>query len=241
MRKIRVMCVLFAIAFVCRVATVRAETLEGLQKAADENWKKMTSMSYNIEMNMDMSGEGFSMKSTGSGKCEMSHSGEKWMMFTEMKNSAVQKVAGTETKTDSVTSMVCDGDFIYTVSDMAGQKSATKSKADSFMKMAGGTGFFTGLKDVYDLSVLPDEQVDGKATYVVEAKPKAAAAAAGGASRYNFDKDSMIVVQTKTMGPDGKVMSLMKVTNLKLGGAVDASHFAFKAPAGVEVMDMTKQ
>ena len=219
-------------------STASAATLDEIEKACSDKWEAITSASYDCTFDTNMSGQGFSMKSNGSAKGEMMHKGAKWLMRMDTKTSMVQTVGGNETKSDTSTTMVCDSDFLYTVSDTAGQKSGIKSKADTWTKMAGGKGFFQYLRDSSDLTVLPDGTVDGKSVYVVEAKAKQAGA---NVTRYYFDKDSGFALQSVTNGADGKPMSTMKVSNLKQNVSLADDHFIFKAPEGVQIQDMTKQ
>ncbi|HLX59943.1 MAG TPA: hypothetical protein VKX17_01555 [Planctomycetota bacterium] len=232
-RGVRGLCVLAAVAALIFTAA-RAETLDGVEKAISEKFDKLTSASYDMEMKADMSQAGFSMTMLSNTKYEMAKDGDKWKIRMESKTS--QNMNGT--KSDSTSLMVVDGQTAYSMTDTAGQKMVMKMKPDAYTKGAGGKGMIQSLKESGDVSVLPDETVDGQAAYVLEVKSKTPGASA---MKYYLSKENGMTVQMLTLGADGKTTGTTKFSNIKINPSIPADHFTFTPPAGVQVMDMTKQ
>jgi hypothetical protein len=65
--------------------------------------------------------------------------------------------------------MVCDGEFIYVLSDTDGQKTAVKVKADPSHGGYAKAMFATWRRE-HIVRLLPDEKVDGKECWVIEAR-----------------------------------------------------------------------
>ena len=239
-RSIRLACVLVVVAMLGHSAAVRAETLADVEKFIGDKWDKLKSASYDMEMSSNNEGQGYSMKMTSAGKSEVMRDGDKVKIHMETKTTNNMVAAGNTTKTEMLSTMVVDGEFAYTMMDNSGQKSVMKTKAQSFSDGAGGKGFLKMLKEHSELALLPDETVDGNATYVIEGKAKGAAAG-GQNSKYYFSKENGMVIQSVSGSADGKAKTTMKITNIKIDPAIAADRFTFTAPAGVQVTDMTKQ
>ncbi len=239
-RSIRLACVLIVVAMLGHSAAVRAETLADVEKFIGDKWDKLKSASYDMEMSSNNEGQGYSMKMTSAGKSEVMRDGDKVKIHMDTKTTNDMVAAGNSTKTEMLSTMVVDGEFAYTMMDNSGQKSVMKTKAQSFSDGAGGKGFLKMLKEHGELALLPDETVDGKATYVIEGKAKGAAAG-GQNSKYYFSKENGMVIQSVSGSADGKAKTIMKITNIKIDPAIAADRFTFTAPAGVQVTDMTKQ
>lgn len=239
-RCFRLACVLVVVGLLGHATAVHAETLESVQKSIADSWSKIKSATYDAEMASNNEGQGYSMKMTANSKSEVLRSGETTLMRTETKMSNDMTAGGNTTKTEMSSTMVVDGEFAYTLSDNAGQKSVMKMKGKQYSEGAGGQGLFKMLGETYTLALLPDETVDGKGTYVIEGKPKDANAPGGSVSKYYFAKDTGMVVQSITTSADGKSKTTMKIVNLKLNPDIPADHFKFTPPAGVQITDMSK-
>jgi outer membrane lipoprotein-sorting protein len=187
--------------------------------------------------NFDMGG-GNKMSSDYSGTVEWKRVGDKSKFRTEMKGATVQSIGGTENKMDVSVLMVSDGDALYTLSEQMGQKMATKQKPDSTM-----TGdpklLFEKVKAENDIKVLPDEKVEGMSTVVLEVTPKAADQSPVAKSLMYFDKETGINVKVVGKDKDGKEVFVNTVSDIKMNTDIADDRFAFTAPEGVQVMDMT--
>jgi hypothetical protein len=101
---------------------------------------------------------------------------------------------------------------------------------------------FTELRKDNELKLLPDEKVDGKAAYVIEATPKRPVPDTTTAIKLYYRRDDGVMVKTMTSmkSPQMKMTSTAEMTDIKLNPDVKPERFVFKAPDGVEVQDMTK-
>jgi outer membrane lipoprotein-sorting protein len=221
----------------CSLGAVAAD-LDSLETEIGGKWDKVQTLSYDMESTTTMAGEGFAMNSACAGTTEMKRKDDKcWLCRSDSKTTTTQKIAGQETKTEMTSLMIVDADFMYTLSDVNGQKTAMKCKADAWSK-AMGKNFIKTLREENNVEVLPDETVDGVACYALSATPKKAAPNQG-KMKFCLSKESGMVLLTQSFAPDGKVISNTKIKNLKLNPALADDRFVFTAPAGVQVQDMT--
>ena len=142
-------------------------------------------------------------------------------------------------KMEGAVSTISDGTFVYNLNDMMGQKMAVKQKADSLQGTPGGKQMFENMKKNSTLTLLPDEKVEGQAAYVIESKPKSPGPQPMAKSKMFFAKDSGIMIKMVGLDAEGKAIMTMNVKDVKLNPEISPDRFVFKAPEGVEVMDMT--
>lgn len=216
----------------------RAETLENVKSKIIAKFDAVTSASYDMATHMEMSNEGFSMKMSSSGKCELAQTDKVWKMRIETKSSTEKTVAGNSTKTMTETLSVLKDGVMHTQSDTDGNKSVIKTKAENWGDLAGGEAFFKHMADSGPVVLLPDESVNGEACFVIGVKSKVVDVVS---SRYYFGKSSGMVMKMTTTNPDATPGMTMTVSNLKLGATIPVERFAYTPPAGVTVTDMTKE
>lgn len=220
--------------------TAMGETVEEIEKKLTEAYTKMTSYSAKVKTDTDMDmGDSGSSKSHTEGTMEWMRKGEKVLMRMDMKMNSVTKVAGQEMKMDGTTQIICDGDFVYTLSDTGGQKMAMKAAVDP-NTVGDVKSMFAMWKKDYELKVLADAKVEGEDCWVIEASPKSAGAGAG-KMQASFSKKNGMSVRMISFDAKGKQSSVMTTSDIKMGATPAADRFVFKAPEGVQVMDMTKQ
>ena len=215
-------------------ATASAETIEEVSKKIAAATEKLNSYSAKTKTVTEMKQEGFSMVSTAETATEMLRKGADFLVRSETKSVSETTVGGNASKQETSMLMVNDGAFMYTVSDMAGTKMAQKHKIEKPdpdpMKIWKGMG---------DLKVLPDATVDGRAAWVIELTPKAGQGGAG-KSVMHFDKETGQLIKMVAHSPDGKPMTTMTCSDIKVNPKLEPDRFVFKAPPGVEVQDMTR-
>lgn len=214
-------------------AVVSAETIEEAAKKIVEASDKTKSFSAKSKLVTEMKQPGFSMTSTNEGTTEMLRKGDVFMVRMENKGVTQTDAGGNVSKQETSVLMVNDGAFNYTLSDAAGMKSATKMKVEKPEKDP-----LKVWRDTATLKLLPDATVEGLSTWVIEATPKVAEGQ--GKSVMYFHKDSGQLVKMVSNGPDGKPVSTMTFTDIKINPDISPDRFVFKAPAGVEVQDLSK-
>jgi len=218
-----------------------AASVEEVQKALEDARGKVKSYTAKTKMTQDIEmGGGMKMQSTMEGTIEWMRKGDKVLYHNENKGTMVQNMGGQENKMESTNTMVCDGDFMYTVSEQMGQKNAFKAPVDPSLAGDAKT-MFEAMKKDSELKILPDEKVDGADCYVVEVKPKDTKANPMSRTVIYLRKDNAINVKNEGFDTGGKKIFTSLTTDLKLNADIPADHFVFKAPAGVEVMDLSKE
>lgn len=222
----------------CALSGRAAETVESLARKIGEQTDKYKTLQYDMHMVNEVESMGGRMVMDGQFQA-MRKSGK---TVSRMESKTVQKM-GEESQTFTST-MINDGEFMYTISDVAGQKMAMKMKPNP--KMAGSDPLssesaFKAMKQDFNLKVLPDATVDGKEAWVLEATPKDAKNAEILARMVNYyDKKNGLPIKSVGYDKAGKVVNTTTFSNFKLNADIPAERFVFKAPPGVEVMDMTK-
>jgi outer membrane lipoprotein-sorting protein len=217
-----------------------AETVEeSLDKLAAAELKiKSLSAKYKTMQDMEM-GEGMKSKSDSEGTVAWTRKGDRKMIHTSMKSKGVQSFSGQETKFEQSSTTIMDGQYSYTVTEQDGQKSAMKMKVDGPVDDSP-KAFFTDMKDDYELKLLPDETVDGAACCVVEATPKTPQDDPIAKQTFYFRRDSGLNVKMVGRDKANKVVFDHSVTDVQIDADIPADKFVFKAPEGVEVIDMTQ-
>jgi len=216
-----------------------ADDLESVQKSLAAKSAAMTSCTYKSTTTM-VSEAPVKSRTETVGTDEMLKKDGKWLHRMESKSTSVMEVGGQEQKTESTVLVVSDDKYIWTLSESQGQKMVIKNRVAEGQNMAVGEGFDALRKD-FDLRLLPDETVEGKPAWVIEATPKKGtpAAQAGMTMRYYYDKDSGVVVKMVGKSTDGKNTITTIVGDLKVNPEISADRFVFKVPEGAHVMDMT--
>jgi len=211
------------------------ETLESLEAKLKPKWKEIKSLSATVVMSTTM--PGVSMKMEGPYEFMMKDGKQCFRMETKMQQSFGDQ------KMEMTGLYVCDGDVMYMLTENMGQKSCMKMKPDaSQMQSPAAENMFESLRQQMDMSVAPDEKVDGKDAYVIQGKPKTQASMPGVTlTKVYFDQKTGMMLKTVGLGADGSTVSEMTYKDVKLNPAISADRFKFEAPEGVPVMDMTGQ
>ena len=204
--------------------TYAADKVEDIEKAMAEKWGEVKSFSANIETS------GAEPSSASKGMYEYVMKGDKLMFRMEM---TMGDASGGGQGMSMTT--ISDGEFSYT---LMGQM-ATKMKQDNAQSMDPKAAFKM-LRENYELKVLPDQSVDVQAVYVIEGSPKGGGAGGGKTVSY-YAKDSGVALKSDTYDASGKLVTTMKLSNVKINPKIAPSRFVFEAPDGVQVMDMTKE
>jgi len=222
-------------------ANAAAATLEEVRAAIAEAYKNMKGYSAEFQMTQDMDfGQGAQMSSKSSGKMIWKRAGDKLLFRTEIKSVNTQDFSGQKQEMESTTVSVCDGEYVYTLSDSAGQQHAMKMKMKAEEDMFDPGAMFDSLKEFGEFKVAGEEDVDGSACYVIEATAKADQEGPAPFVRQKlwFRKDIGIAVQMAGYDGAGKEVMKAATKGVKINPEIDDAQFVFKAPEGVEVVDM---
>jgi len=215
-----------------------ADELATVEKKLTAAWKKHKSMTAEFTMVTKMEQPGFVMESKTEGTQEVMKKGDQLLFRLELATSTVQKVGDQETKSEQKVTMVSDGTYAYTLSEMMGQKTVVKTKVDP-QSVGDPQAMFKFLRKDHTLKLLPEETIDGKKVFVIEATPKQAQPMAPSKSVYYFLQDDGALVKLVASDQAGKPMTTMTYTDVKSDVKIDPQRFVFKAPEGVQVIDQT--
>ncbi|MCH7995546.1 MAG: outer membrane lipoprotein carrier protein LolA [Planctomycetes bacterium] len=209
------------------------EELAAVEKALSKAWGNLKSMTADMEMNVVKAGTSTKMKGT----VEFVNKPDKELFRMEMTmetDFGGQKMEGTSTT-------VYDGEFVYMVNEMFGQKTAIKQKPGAMAQSPAGKHMFESLMENNELKVLPSEKVDGKDAFVIEAVPKGTGPQPVARMKLFLMKENGIMVKMLGYDSAGSEFMTTVYSNIKINPKIDESRFVFKAPDGVQVMDMTNR
>jgi outer membrane lipoprotein-sorting protein len=222
--------------------TVLAETLESVEKTIIEKMGSYQSYRAKITSTQNMQNAQMKLDTQSDMTYECLKKGDLWLYRTEGKTKTASVIGGQEQKQDTTMLIVYDGKFVWTLTETDGQKNVMKAPPSAgFSPLMDKTYFENQHKD-YELKLLPDETVDGKATWPVQATPRQAVAEGGAATMITyFDKETGISVKSVGKDSGGKVILTTVTSDVKVNAPLAAERFVFKAPEGVPVMDLSQQ
>lgn len=225
-------------------ALTLADDLESVEKKLISAWDSHKSISAKLTVSNHMGG----MEGTGQGTYEYVRAGDKLMLHVEMTTAMVQKMGDQEMKMDQSTLMVVDGEFAYTLitrkSPAMGLDQTMAAKSDIEPSMSGAPKYmFTQLRETNTLKLLPEQTIDGRKVFVIEASQTAETGMPGGTYRtvLCLCQETGMAVKTETFDADGKSVSTMAFSDIKVDQDIDPARFKWVAPEGVEVVDQTKK
>lgn len=221
-------------ACVCGLAipALAADTLETVEKALFEKNDKLKSLSAtmttkmsNDSMKMDMDGTLEWMRKDGK-----TYSRSQFNQKTSLAGQPAQ---------ESKILAVSDGQFLWTQNESAGQKMVTKSKMDNQQAQFGREAW-EQMKKEWDLKLAGEEKIEGKDTWVVEGTPKKKEMAASiSKMKMWYDKDTGVSIKQVTYDAAGKENTVTVMKDVKVNTDLPMDRFTYKAPEGVQVMDLT--
>lgn len=215
-------------------STLAADTLENVEKQIVDANDKVKSMSGKLTSKGEMSMGGTSMTNLAEGTFEYVRQGDKMRYRIDMKNSMAQG----DMKMDSTNQLICDGDAVLLIQDQGGMKQGRKMKPEGSMQLSAKQ-IFDEMKKENDLKLLPDETIDGKPAFTIEATPKTANPMGLTKMVMNFSKENGVFLKQVGFDKDGKAIQTTTFTDLKVNPEIDPKRFELIVPEGVNVIDMT--
>lgn len=234
--KSRVLLCLIAATLTLCPLLASAASLDEIEAKIVEAFSKVKSMTADTAMEIPPDPQMPDAKMSIAGHIELLIDGVS--KFTQ--NMAMKMEMGGE-KQEMKMEMVCDGEFVYTINDGMGQKTATKTKVgdDESFPPPGSKMLLTFLKKDFTLEPLEDKDVDGHACYVLQGLPSGQTPGVNKVVVY-FAKENGVPVQMDMYQDGNETPAVMHYTNIKINPELSADKFVFKAPEGVEVMDLTQ-
>lgn len=215
-----------------------AETAEEVMTKIAEMNKKITSMKAHVKTVTSLENEMMKQNSVSDGDYEYLVKDGKTFLRMEANTTGTTEMMGNKQESKGTSLTIMDGEYSYMLNEQDGQKTAMKMKASGDMNPADP---FAGLRENYNVKLLPDETVDGESVYVLELTPKAADAMGAGRMVQYFRKDNGTIVKVISFDANNKPSVTVTYTNVEVNPSIGADRFVFTAPAGVEVMDMSNE
>lgn len=237
----------FAALIICAAGASKAaaETLEDVKKKIHEKVSAMKSLEYKLEMTTEMDMPQMAIKSSTKQTAQFVNKGDHVLARMETSSSTTQKMGDQEQKYDSKSLDVCDGKFWYNLSEQMGQQMATKRKIkpEGDPSPFNALASFKQLAEAFEVKLMPDETIDGKPAWVLETKPKPGTDPMNvmGRSLSFYDKETGVSIKGENYDTNGKIVSKVKTTDIKINSQIDPAKFEFKPPPGVQVMEQTTE
>lgn len=223
---------ILALGFGLTGSAVAGETFEEVSKKIAAAAEKVKSFSSKSKTVIEMKQEGFSMSSTTEGTYEMVRKGDAYLLRTETRTRSETSIMGKTTKTESTMLMIMDGEYSYTLTETDTVKVAQKRRIKDPQSHVDA---LKSWGDTADMKVLADASVDGHAVWVIEMTPKGGDQ---GRTVLSYHKESGQMIKMVSYTSDGKPMSTMTSTDIKVNERISPERFVFKAPPGVTVEEI---
>lgn len=223
----------FCLLCVCSAA-MADEKLDDVKKKIAERTEKHNSVQFKMNTTADMAAAGMTMKSEAKAKYLRKDKKLLWRMET---TSEVTMTNAGGQKMEQKGTIISDGEFMWSLNEMMGQKMATKMKVPENQPnpMDPQEGW-----EKFDITLTEDAKIGDYNCWVMEMVPKDAQTKTQmSKSVVSFDQKTGLMVKQVGYDAQGKVMSTTNVSDIKINEKLDPALFVFKAPEGVQVQDMT--
>ena len=135
--------------------------------------------------------------------------------------------------------IVCDGEFLYSVAEEYGEKTAAKYKPDP-AQFGEPKAVLENLEKHFNIKLLPEQKVDGLDCVVFELTPKNPETSPTARTISYFRKDVGLNIKNSSYDKEGKEAFVSVTSGIEINVSVDVDKFKFTPPAGVTVEDKTK-
>ena len=236
-------CIL-TIAILCLTPLAAADDkLDAIEKEVTQKWKSVKSLAADMTTKSSISRGGQVMLTDVTGTFELMRKGDDALYRQE--HNATSRISGGGQNTTITAKIVAvyDGEYLYQhqFSEMMGQNVANKRRMDDGGMLAGGENMFRMLRESYNLTVLPDQKVNGHDCWVIEARPKAPNPQPGApiVMTHYIRKQDGFAVKLAGVNAAGETVLDTVYSNIRVDQPIDPKRFTFVAPDGVTVVDLT--
>lgn len=175
----------------------------------------------------------------GKGTYEWSKRGEKRLIRFALGNTL--RIVTGEAKairTGEILTFVYDGEFLYSQLQqpkLFKQTTKTRYEPDRVLQI-GGQELFRSLIESNSLKLLPEEMINGRASYVIEATPTTGKSS----SIHYFDKQTGVRSRMIESDETGKATLTLTLSDFHTSPEFSEDYFTYKLPEGFELIDKTK-
>lgn len=213
-------------------------TLDQVMNRIVELWNQHKTVSASFLMTGRQNRGGTQMSVRVEGAFEYAKDERGSLYRRELRTVLRQGVDASDIVLESTELLVDDTESLHrlTTSSLRPGPMATKSQSKPVVAARGGADLFEQLRRQSDLSLLPNETIDGTECYVIETIRRGAPAMIVRA-HYYFRKSDGIRLQYVGFGPDNLEVQRTIYSDIKVNETIDPKRFKFEAPAGVRVID----
>ena len=175
----------------------------------------------------------------GKGTYEWAKRGEKRLIRFGLVNTIRITTGEAKTlRTGEILVFVYDGEFLYSqLQQPKTFKQTTKSRYEpDRVLQIGGKNLFRDLSESNSLKLLPEEMLNGRASYVIEATPTAGK----GSAVHYFDKQTGVRSRMIERDETGKATLTLTLSDFNTSPEFSEDYFTYKLPEGFELIDKTK-
>lgn len=218
------------------VSAVSAETLAEAEQRLTAQHQKLQSYTAKLSTSQEFQRrDGGRTHSRVEGTIEWMRQGDQYLYRSDIRGTSTHSLDGQESKIDSQTTMISDGEWFYTVSQQRGETMAIKQKADPTVRGDISTYLHAMSRD-QEAKLVGKEKVDDRECDVIELVPRAPGDSPIVRTLVYYDRATGLNIQTLGKGKNDEVIYRSRVTDLKLNEEINPARFVFEAPPGVEVM-----
>ena len=230
-----------SLALVAPPTTQKNTELDPIEKKLLAMVPRFTSLSATLTLKIDFSGKLSWDRTEAKGTVEYMIQSDKILSRVDVTSDSVSTVATNETKTHDVHTLYGDGQFVFDIGETNGTKMAFKMKSDPMQIAVPSKALFDVLRQEYETKVLPDEKIDGKEVWVIEARPKDTEKTPAARMVSYVRKDIPLTIKTVSYTKFDKVFQTTTLTEIKVNPKIDPERFVLKRPPDFEYYDVSKE
>ena len=220
------------------VCAAWAQDLEDVKKRITAAWKNHRTMTAKMDSLTQFDFGVMSVESKATGTIEVMREGDTFKSRMELRVSNTRKMGEESETMEQKALTVVDGEYVWTLMEMGEQKQAMKAKATE-QSAPDPARMLTGLREEFNLKVLPDEKVDGREAWVIEATPKTPGAIPIVRMVQYFWKEHGVLLKSVGYTAEGQTANTITFSEHKFDEKIDPARFTLTVPEGVTVIDQT--
>ncbi len=220
----------------------KEQTLASVEREMAAKWDGYRTVIAEMTVDTDIKTDDSTLRSQMISTWEYMRDGDKTLIHQEGRSRGAEERKGMPIrKIDQRVYTIADGTHVYMMSDAFGNPVIYKAEQGRTQDTMGGSRLFQNLHEKYNLTLLPDEEFEGRSVYVIEAIPKERTSAYEERMVYYLDKKTGVAVKAVSGTLDGKVSIVMSARKLRFNEAIKPDRFVFVQPEGVPLHDMTRR
>lgn len=203
-----------------------------------EAWQRHTSAVAQVVMETRMERNEIRRSSRGEGRFELLRDGARTLVRLELRDEATETGGERAQRIEQRRLQIVDGSFTYLLTDSGKSQYAVKLDIDPQHTYEPGP-LFAKLHRDQSVKLLPDGEVEGHPTYVIQTLAPEQSQNLFARSLLYFDRKSGFLRRIVAYDAQDRPVTTMTYTDLKLDVPIERARFVFQPPAGVGIVDGT--